>query len=321
MSTAAASTRDGLECTLAQLCALQAAARALNLSGLYQRAVHPGAGRRSPSRGRGIDYVESRVYVPGDDIRNMDWRVTARSGRPHTKLYQEESSRHICLLVDFGASMFFGAKRVFKSVAAAEAAALLCWAAVQQGTQASALVSNGARELHVRGRPGRRGALAILQALVTLGHPHEFEARQRTSISALLARARHLIRPGKLIPVISDFAGLAARDEEELARLGEHNQVLLVQVFDMLEAMPPPSGRYAITDGDHTSEIDTGSAAFCANYRQHFDLHCQRLQAIAERLAMPLLRVTTAHETAQALAGGLTLRRSTRRVGRGYRGV
>ncbi len=104
----------------------------------------------SPFKGRGIDFAEVRAYLPGDDIRNIDWRVTARTGQPHTKLFREERERPVLLLVDLGASMRFGTRVAFKSVLAARAAALLGWAAVGHGDRVGGVVFAGQEHQELR---------------------------------------------------------------------------------------------------------------------------------------------------------------------------
>lgn len=112
------------------LIGLRHEARALSLGSRRPVASALAGPHDSRFRGRGMDYRESRHYQPGDDIRNMDWRVTARAGRPHTKVYQAERERPVVVLADFGATLFFGTRGTFKSVAAARTAALIAWAAV-----------------------------------------------------------------------------------------------------------------------------------------------------------------------------------------------
>jgi uncharacterized protein (DUF58 family) len=309
---------DGIGVTLEQLCALQAQARGLNLHSLTVPPVEAGEGHRSRFRSRGMEYVESRPYLPGDDIRSMDWRVTARSGRPHTKLYREESERRVFLLVDLGASMHFGTRRSFKSVVAAETAALMCWATVQHGDRLGVLVYDGMRRLQVRDRKGRSGALSVLQALVTLAQAGR---RPLTSDSGSLRQAlrqtRRVVRPGTLVTVISDFAALDAETEQEFVRLGRHNEMIVTLVYDPLEESPPPPGRYAVTDGRDAAVIDTRSAALRAAYANCFEQRRRDLQALAVRLRMTLISLRTDAEVAPALGSGLAGRgvRSGRRPG------
>ena len=116
-------------------------------------------------RGRGMDYRESRAYQPGDDVRSMDWRITARTGVPHVKLYQEERERPVVLFLDLNPGMFFGSRGMLKSVAAARAAALVAWAAAERGDRVGAMLFDGGHcDLPPRG--GRHGVLRLIRELV-----------------------------------------------------------------------------------------------------------------------------------------------------------
>jgi uncharacterized protein (DUF58 family) len=154
------STRD--------LISLRRRAEGLRLSAREPTRSVLAGGHRSAFRGRGMDYQESRHYQPGDDIRNMDWRITARAGRPHVKVYEEEQERPVIVLVDLGPSMFFGTRGAFKSVAAARLAALVGWAAVAGGDRIGALLFNGGHhELQPAG--GRRAAMRLIRDLAFAG--------------------------------------------------------------------------------------------------------------------------------------------------------
>ena len=149
-------------------CRLQA--RDLRLdSRLSARSAITGV-HASRFRGRGMDYQESRVYQSGDDIRSMDWRVTARTGRAHVKLYQEERERPVVVMVDLGPGMFFATRGAFKSVIAARAAALIGWAAIQNGDRIGALLFNGGHH-EIRPQGGQRGVLRLIRELVTATDP------------------------------------------------------------------------------------------------------------------------------------------------------
>jgi len=148
----AAQGNPAIQATLGELIALR---RELRGNPLRPRRAVRGllaGAHHSRFRGRGMDYLESRLYQPGDDIRNLDWRVTARSGKAHTKLYQEERERPVVVLVDLGPGMFFATRGRFKSVIAARAASFLGWSAVAHGDRIGALLFNGEhRELKPRG--------------------------------------------------------------------------------------------------------------------------------------------------------------------------
>ena len=234
---------------------------------LAHRGGRSGA-RLSRLRGRGMEYSESRIYLPGDDIRSIDWRVTARTGRPHTKLFHEERDRPVLFVVDLGPHMWFGTRRAFKSVVAAETAALLAWAAVEHGDRVGGLALAGHRPVESRLRGGRRGAIGLFRALAEVA-----SAAPATTGAGLddgLAHAHRVARPGTLVIVVSDFSGLRGRAAHHLAKLRARNDLLCVWIHDRLEAVPPPPARYPIGDGRRTTILDTRSG--------------EVVRAVAERL-------------------------------------
>ncbi len=146
---------------------------------------------RSRFHGRGMDYRESRHYQPGDDIRNMDWRITARSGHAHVKVFDEERERPVVVLVDFGASLFFASQGVFKSVQAARLAALIGWSAIGHGDRIGALLFTDAAQVsqHQELSPagGRRGQMRLIRALVQAGAPERVLSKPRSEDDRVFA--------------------------------------------------------------------------------------------------------------------------------------
>ena len=145
-------------------------------------AIDSGGGYVSPYRGRGMEFEEVRAYQPGDDIRNMDWRVTARTGRPHTKLFREERERPVLFLVDLGPSMAFGTRVAFKSVVAARAAALLAWAARDNGDRIGGIVFAGKRHRELRPAARERGMLPFSRHWSTCNSPVSCRRKQERSL-------------------------------------------------------------------------------------------------------------------------------------------
>ena len=134
--------------------------------GRRNRALSVLAGpNKSNFRGRGIDFEEVRNYQPGDDIRSIDWRVTARTGTAHTKLFREERERPVLVAVDQRSSMFFGSSHCFKSVLAAQLASLLAWSALDAGDRVGGLVFNDASHREIRPRRSRKTVLALLSQI------------------------------------------------------------------------------------------------------------------------------------------------------------
>jgi len=248
---------DGIHLTAAELIALRPRCHALRLP-MRQAAASALAGAyRSRFRGRGVDFLESRNYQPGDDIRNMDWRVTARTGRAHTKVFQEERERPVLVVLDAGPSLFFGTRTRLKSVAAGQFAAAVAWSAVRRGDRIGGFLFAPGRHRELRPAGGRRGAMRMIQGLVDWLEPGIAGQGEAEPLSAALERVRHAVRPGSLVVVVSDFFSLDEACNRHLSRLRQHNDVIGCQVLDAAEYRLPP-GRYPISDGRQAAILDTG---------------------------------------------------------------
>ncbi len=246
---------DGIHLSASELIALKPRCNALSLP-MHRPSVSALAGAyRSRFRGRGVDFVESRSYLPGDDIRNMDWRVTARTGKPHTKIFQEERERPVLVVVDASPSLYFGTRTRLKSVAAGQLAAAIAWAAVRRGDRIGAFLFAPDRHRELRPAGGRRGAMRVIQGLVDWLNPESAHQGQEP-LSVSLERVRHTVRPGSLVLIISDFFNLDEQSHRHLSRLRQHNDVIGCQIMDPAE-QDLPAGRFPISDGEHSAMLDT----------------------------------------------------------------
>jgi uncharacterized protein (DUF58 family) len=303
-SSAAAVGLSGVDVSVDDLIGLRFRAQRLEL-GIARRARQSMTGAHdSRFRGRGMEFAESRIYQPGDDVRSIDWRVTARTGRTHTKLFQEERERPVILLVDLGASMFFGTRTAYKSVLAAETAALIAWAAMQGGDRVGALLAGRSAHMELKPVPGRRGVLRVLRALATLSRPAADDEEQQIRLTDSLLRARHVARPGSLLVLISDFYSLDQEAAGHLTRMRPHNDMLACWIHDALEREPPPPGRYGVSDGWQTATLDTLGKRARARYRENFAEQFQRLRATLGRLAIPMLSIATGDDVANTIRRG-----------------
>lgn len=277
---------------------------------LSARARRAG-GHLSRVRGRGMDYEESRAYQPGDDIRAMDWRVTARVGEPHTKVFREERERPVVAFVDLNPGMFFATHGALKSVQAARAAALFGWAAVAQGDRIGALLFNhGHHELQPH--PGRRGILRVIRQLVTQTDPQSDPGAlmDPAGFNAALLRLRRLVRPGSLVFLISDFYGLDQESVAHLLYLRRHSDLVALQVLDRLEQAPPPPGRYSLSDGHQRHDYDASSRTHRDRYQRALALHHAGVERTLQRCGIPMLRLSTEDDVATGLASQLNGRSS-----------
>ena len=257
---------DGIHLTATELISLRPRCHALRLP-MRQAAASALAGAyRSRFRGRGVDFLESRNYQPGDDIRNMDWRVTARTGKAHTKVFQEERERPVLVVLDAAPSLYFGTRKRLKSVAAGQMAAAVGWAAVRRGDRLGGVLFAPGRHRELRPAGGRRGAMRMIQGLVDWLRPEQ-QANDSPPepLSLALERVRHTVRPGSLVIVISDFFSLDDACNRHISRLRQHNDVIGCQVLDVAEHRLP-LGRYPITDGESSSVLDMGSSGPRSRY-------------------------------------------------------
>lgn len=224
---------DGVVPSLEELVALRSAAvgpRAM------RRVRMPAAGQApSPLRGRGMEYAESREYTVGDDARHVDWRLTARTGKPHTKVFHAERERMTLIVADTAPALFYGTRVRFKSVQAARAGAVAAWAAVGEGDRVAAL-RGAAQEAPVPPAGGPRGALRVIDALVRWYSP---PAGDEASLPLALDRAQRLVRPGARLVVLADPGSLAAVPAHRWSGLARHHEVVLVLLCDPLELDPP----------------------------------------------------------------------------------
>ncbi len=266
-------------------------------------------GHLSAFRGRGMEYHESRPYQPGDDIRAIDWRVTARSGRTHTKVYREERERPVLLWLDLSRSMFFGTRNCFKSVLAAKAAALLAWSSVQHGDRVGYLVFSEAQHSEFRPARGKHTVLRFIQQLVE--HPaweqHGGDSGERNTGLGALMRLRQVTRPGSLVILLSDFRFLDDSCRAQLVQLARHNDVVLIHVYDPFESDLPQAGYFRLTDGDSSIEIDTASRGLRDRYRERYAVHMQSLERLCQELGLYLIDLSTAEDMLLALKTGLGL--------------
>lgn len=272
---------------------------------------------RSRFHGRGMDYRESRHYQAGDDIRNMDWRITARSGHPHVKVFDEERERPVVVLVDLGATMFFASQGVFKSVQAARLAALIGWSAIIRGDRIGGLLfTEGAQarthqELSPTG--GRRGQMRLIRALVAAGDPQPVLARgadasvggsatgEADGLAEALVRLRRVARPGSLVFLLSDFYGAGAESARHLGQLARHCDLQAIQLVDPLELAPPPPGRYGISDGRRRAVIDTRVRSERERYAERLAAHQHRVRQLTRDNGVGLSRCLTTHDPADCL--------------------
>lgn len=273
-------------------------------------------GHASAIRGRGIDYAEVRSYQPGDDIRSMDWRVTARTGDAHIKVFKEEKERPVIIVCDLRSSMRFGTRRAFKSVLAADLTALLAWSALEHGDRIGALLFSDQAETDIRPKPGRRQVLALLSALTAPATSANATAEEPAAdrLAQMCRHLRRVVRPGSAVYFISDFSGFDDDCERQLYNVCQHSDLVAIRLTDPLDAELPPPGLYSIRHGDDKRLLNTADNRSRADYHQAYEQRSNALAAQMTRLRIPLISLSTADpDPLPELRNGLGLTNGGRR--------
>ena len=262
---------------------------------------------QSPFRGRGMEFDESRLYQPGDDIRNIDWRVTARTGKPHTKLFREERERPVFVWIDLRAAMHFATRGKYKSVIAAELAAMIAWSALNNGDRVGGVIFSDKEHHELKPQRGKTAVLRLINRIVnhTAWLEPTVEETDKQSLGYALLRLRRVARPGSLIFLISDFRHLGADAEVQLSRLSKHNEAVMLFVHDRLEKALPPAGRYKVSDGGREFLVDTFNHHLVRQYQQQFQTRSDQLLRLSKSNRMILLPCMTDDEPLSVLIDGI----------------
>jgi uncharacterized protein (DUF58 family) len=260
-------------------------------------------------RGRGVDFSEVRSYQPGDDIRAMDWRVTARTQKPHIKVFREERERPIMLVCDLRASMFFGTQHAFKSVLAADICSLLSWSALNNGDRIGALLFDDHHETDIRPKPGRKQVMHVLHELAQFKQqPSPAEVANTPSrLADMLRHTRRVTRPGSTIYLISDWQDFDIDCERQLHQISKHNDVVAINIFDAFEENILPLGSYPLTDGKQRLQLECYSKSQGLEHQHAFELRQQELKQRTLKLGIPLISLQAQNDIITQLRKGLGL--------------
>jgi len=271
-----------------------------------RRVATPRVGSHvSRFHGPGMDFAETREYQHGDDIRAIDWRITARTGRAHTKLFEAERERPAWFLADLGPSMRFATRGVLKSVAAARATSLLAWQAHREGEPIGGIVRSSGHAFEESAGRSRRHLMRLIDALAK-GTEVSPDADAKTSLSDELEWVRGRARSGSRVIVVSDFYGLESGAENEaykiMCSLVRRCELTLVWVYDRMEAKAPPPGRYRVSDGEHCETlVSRRSHDWRQRYHQDFDRRGSMLNQLVHSFGAKLLPLRTDEPTASVL--------------------
>ena len=210
---------------------------------------------RSYILGRGMEYEKSRRYESGDDARMIDWRVTARTGVAHTKVFQEDRQRAVHIVVDLTESMRFGTQVAFKSVVAAEAAAIIAWAAFSHGDIVNVIGVNDDGVSDTSPTTDSRSLIRQLQMLSNLSRSKSVRAPEFNHLAQALTTLTPKVHTGDMVIVLSDFANLASPDRKTLEYFARRRALLVFWIQDLVEREALPTGSFPITDGERFTTL------------------------------------------------------------------
>jgi uncharacterized protein (DUF58 family) len=314
---------NGIELSINELIQYQNKARLIDLAARKSQHGQMSGNYLSRSKGRGMEFDEVRHYQNGDDIRAIDWRVTARTGKTHTKIFREEVERPVLVATDLSSSMLFGSQLLFKSVQAAHLAALVTWHAKGRGDRIGGIVFNEHKHSELKPRSRKEGVLHYLHSLVeTHKHTLSLDGKSQTEILPIeqlhatanrafeenCARLRQLARPGSLVYLLTDGNHISQETIRHLSHISRHCELVVCLISDPLEH-DLPSSKYkmnvTVTDGKSRQQLLIGDAASTEKYHQQASILVQQKQDLLRKAGARILHFSSGQTLEQQLTDGV----------------
>lgn len=286
----------GIVATVAELIGTRPDIKATGFAPSGKVSTHQFGMNHSVFNGRGMEFDESRIYRPGDDFRTIDWRVTARTGEVHTKLFREERERPVFVLLDCRSMMHFGTRVRFKSVLAAHIAAMLCWVGVDGGDRVGGFILDQRGLRDYPATRNRTGMLAFLHAMSDATVTVEPAAVSETSLSRAVRRMRHVCQPGTLAFIVSDYSDMDDITEAEIKQLSMHAYVTNILVYDQLDEALPYRGDYRISDGEQVASLAQLGSAYRDAHALEFAHRREQIESMSRKRAMAFHALSTGAE-------------------------
>lgn len=276
-----------------------------------------GGRNASRLRGRGLDFEELRAYQPGDDIRALDWRVTARTKTPFVRVYREEKERPVTIALDQRSGMFFGSVRAMKSVVGAQAAAIVAHQVVQAGDRIGAVVFGDTGRAVFEPERSQKQVTRILGSICEFNRALLEPPTAETNLLGLneaLEQVARLVTHDHLVVLITDLSGADETTRRLATRLRRRNDVIILWVSDPLESSLPDVGEAILGNGDLQVQVDTGKAGVRERFAQDVKERGERAASLALRYDVPLIHLSTDQEIVTELRRQLERYRSKRRA-------
>ena len=266
--------------------------------------------RVSNIRGRSMEFDEFRTYQPGDDIRSIDWRVSARTGKTHVRIYKEERERPLYLITDLGKTMQFGSQYNFKAVTAIEATAILAWKSLLVGDRVGGIsVSNIGHTQSARPHKPQLGVKRLLFFLKNMTAQQEAAVENISQFSnndsyleETLTQSYRLCKPGSLLCLISDLSSLTETSWRHLSLLKRHCSVIVFFIYDPMEFELPALQDLPVTDGAHIDTLYMGSTFFRELFAKQQTAKYNNFKLLFHKLKIPLYSISSEFNTFSQLA-------------------
>ena len=304
--------------TLQHLRSLEGAARGLSFLPRQPSGSVLNGRHASRLRGRGLNFEEMRDYLPGDDIRSIDWKATARTGSPHVRVFTEERDRPALLVIDQRMSMFFGSQLNMKSVTAAEAAAIAAFRILDAGDRVGGIVFDDERQVELPPHRSARRVHALLESVAELNaglHADREVDTQPGELNQVLKSVARIAHHDHLILIISDFAGIDDQTHRHLSGIAVHNDLVLILVHDPAASELPAGDRVVIGDHSSQAQVDLGSSDMRRALGGYTQQRLERILGWQTQINLSVLPLSAGEDTLpqiRQLMGRLAPRRRVR---------
>ena len=286
----------GISVSMEELIGVRSLISEQQLRRIQRRSSNHSGAREARIRGRGMEYEETRAYVSGDDVRTMDWRVMARTGEAHTKIFSEERERRFLLAVDLSPGMYFGTRYAFKSRAASLAAAHLGWLANLSGARTGGVIVTPSRQIEVKPDKTRSGLMAVFHHLENASQISLPPSDTASRLNILLKELKRVAPAGSIISLISDFLAINEVTVELISGICRHCDLNLFWVHDQTETEPWLDGYYPVLAGDSSFDIEV-SSRHSENLPQKLQLHHKsKIDSLVTGLNRPIYSISANHE-------------------------
>ena len=287
---------------LQQLTRLRFHVKRRHLARQQKLIAQKGGVHQAVRKGRGMTFNEVRAYQPGDDVRHIDWKVTARQQKAHTKVFTEELEKPVVLVCELSPILFFGTQVRFKTVQALNLAAALGWATLHQGDRVGGWAFNAQQHFWVSPKHQHKALMQWLHGAQSLEHQLTQPGLQSPNLwpQQMDAMSPYL-RPGSRLILIGHLLDQTPEFFTRLRSLKKHHQIDLLHLYDPLEQQLPHSGTLRLTDGHQQAKLNTQNQKTLNAWQSGYHQAWSQLETQAQTLHLPLLAFDSQQDPVTAL--------------------